>query len=103
MLAQGVVILIMIYGDGQQLFDIGDPFGAGIISTGPFTLIFTTLVALTMINSYNFGDDGGAYRLSGDRRLFDIQFPDAFESPGTIIHGRCWQYVAGFYSRLDNA
>ena len=35
MLAPDVVVLLMIYGDGQQLFDIGDPFGAGIISTEP--------------------------------------------------------------------
>jgi UDP-GlcNAc:undecaprenyl-phosphate GlcNAc-1-phosphate transferase len=50
------VVLIMIYGAGLQLADIGDPFGTGIISMGRFTVVFTVVVALTLINAYNLID-----------------------------------------------
>ncbi len=53
---QIAVVLIMIYGANLQLADIGDPFGTGIISMGRFTVIFTLLVSLTMINAYNLVD-----------------------------------------------
>ena len=61
--AQVAVVLIMFYGSGFQLVDIGDPFGFGVITLGPFSLIFTTIVALTVINAYNFVD--GADGLAG--------------------------------------
>lgn len=56
LVAQITVVLIMIYGAGIQLADIGDPFGTGVISMGRFTVIFTVVVAVTMINAYNFVD-----------------------------------------------
>ena len=56
MTAQVGAVLIMIYGGGHQLSDIGDPFGTGLISMGQFTLVFTLLVTLTMINAYNLVD-----------------------------------------------
>ncbi len=55
-ITQVAVILIMIYGAGLQLADIGDPFGTGVISMGRVTVIFTVVVALTMINAYNLVD-----------------------------------------------
>jgi UDP-GlcNAc:undecaprenyl-phosphate GlcNAc-1-phosphate transferase len=56
MLAQVATVLIMIYGGGHQLADIGDPFGTGVISMGKLTLAFTLLVTLTMVNAYNLVD-----------------------------------------------
>ena len=50
------VVLIMIYGAGLQLADIGQPFGTGIISMGQFTVVFTIIVSLTIINAYNLVD-----------------------------------------------
>ncbi|MGI9262285.1 MAG: MraY family glycosyltransferase, partial [Woeseiaceae bacterium] len=54
--AQITVALIMVYGAGLSLGDIGDPFGTGVISLGPFELVFTVCVTLTIVNSYNLID-----------------------------------------------
>jgi UDP-GlcNAc:undecaprenyl-phosphate GlcNAc-1-phosphate transferase len=70
MTAQVGAVLIMIYGLGHQLSDIGDPFGTGLISTGQFTLVFTLLVALTMINAYNLVD--GLDGLAGSLALIAL-------------------------------
>jgi UDP-GlcNAc:undecaprenyl-phosphate GlcNAc-1-phosphate transferase len=67
MISQIAVVLLMVYGGGLYLADIGDPFGAGVISMGSFTLIFTMLVTLTMINAYNLVD--GADGLAGSLTL----------------------------------
>jgi len=45
--AQITVALIMVYGAGLSLADVGNPFGIGVISLGPFGLIFTVCVTLT--------------------------------------------------------
>ena len=50
------VVLIMIYGAGLQLTDIGDPFGTGILTMGRFSVVFSVIVALTVINAYNLVD-----------------------------------------------
>ena len=55
-ITQIAVVLVMIYGANLQLVDIGDPFGTGVISMGRFTVIFTLVVAITMINAYNLVD-----------------------------------------------
>ena len=68
--AQIAVTLIMVYGGGLSLFEIGDPFGIGIISLGPFALIFTVCVSLTMINSYNLID--GVDGLAGTLALITL-------------------------------
>ncbi len=61
--SQFAATLIMVYGAGLALADIGDPFGSGTIAMGSFTLLFTLLVTITMINAYNFVD--GADGLAG--------------------------------------
>ena len=50
------VVLIMIFGAKLQLADIGNPFGTSVIPMGQFTVIFTIVVSLTMINAYNLVD-----------------------------------------------
>ncbi len=54
--AQIVATLLMIHAADLPLTGIGDPFGSGEIRMGRFTLIFTMLVSLTMINAYNLVD-----------------------------------------------
>ena len=56
-------VLVMVYGGGLQLHDIGAPFGTGILSMGGFSLIATVVVTVTIINAYNFVD--GADGLAG--------------------------------------
>ena len=68
--SQFVAVILMVYGAGLYLADIGDPFGTGIISMGRYTLIFTTLVTLTTINAYNFVD--GADGLAGTLTLIAL-------------------------------
>ena len=67
---QVAVVLIMVYGAGLSLRGIGDPFGTGLVSMGPATLIFTMLVSLTMINSYNLVD--GVDGLAGSLALIAL-------------------------------
>jgi UDP-GlcNAc:undecaprenyl-phosphate GlcNAc-1-phosphate transferase len=68
--AQISTVLIMVYGANLALYELGDPFGTGLISLGPFTLIFTVAVALTMINAYNLID--GADGLAGTLALIAL-------------------------------
>ena len=68
--AQVAATLIMIYGAGLQLADIGNPFGTGVISMGNFTLIFTLLVTVTMVNAYNMVD--GIDGLAGSLALIAL-------------------------------
>jgi UDP-GlcNAc:undecaprenyl-phosphate GlcNAc-1-phosphate transferase len=68
--AQATAVLIMVYGAGLSLTEIGDPFGTGIISMGPFTLIFTLLVGTTVINAYNLID--GVDGLAGSLALIAL-------------------------------
>ena len=65
--AQVAAVLIMIYGADLYLADMGDPFGFGLIETGPYMLVFTMLVTLTMINAFNMID--GIDGLAGSRSV----------------------------------
>ena len=70
MSAQIAVVLVMVYGAGLSLASIGDPFGTGEIAMGRFTLLFTMLVTLTMINAYNLVD--GIDGLAGSLALIAL-------------------------------
>jgi len=94
---QITVVLIMVYGAGLALYDIGDPFGFGTISMGPFTLIFTTAVTLTMINAYNLID--GADGLAGSLALIALLAVAAvggYGSPSMAIALTAAAAVVGF-------
>ena len=67
---QVTAVVIMVYGGGLQLNDIGNPFGTGIISMGGFTLIATVIVAVTTINAYNLVD--GVDGLAGSLALIGL-------------------------------
>lgn len=70
LVTQIAAVLIMVFGAGLQLGDIGDPFGTGIIGLGPLSLAITVLVTLTVINAYNFID--GADGLAGTMALIAL-------------------------------
>lgn len=63
-------VLIMFFGAGLKLADIGDPFGFGTIDLGVFTLIGTLLVSLTVVNAYNLID--GVDGLAGSLALIAL-------------------------------
>jgi UDP-GlcNAc:undecaprenyl-phosphate GlcNAc-1-phosphate transferase len=95
--AQVAVVLIMFYGSGFQLVDIGDPFGFGVITLGPFSLIFTTVVSLTVINAYNLID--GADGLAGSLSLvalLAISLVGGYTDPSTAIALTVSAAVIGF-------
>lgn len=62
-LIQISAILLMMYGANLFISNIGSPFGLGEITLGPFSLLATMLVGVTVINAYNLVD--GADGLSG--------------------------------------
>lgn len=70
LLPQIVAVLLMVYGAGLALSDIGSPFGMGIVWTGRFSLPMTMLVFISMINAYNFVD--GADGLAGSLSLIGL-------------------------------
>ena len=70
LLSQIVAVLLMYFGAGLGLTDIGDPFGFGVIETGRAGLIVTMLIFVSMINAYNFVD--GADGLAGSLSLIGL-------------------------------
>lgn len=94
---QIAAILIMFYGSGFQLSDIGDPFGTGVIALGPLTLIFTTAVSLTVINAYNLID--GADGLAGSLALIAllaVSLVGGYSDPSTAIALTVSAAIVGF-------
>lgn len=82
MLTQVGAVILMFYGAGLRLSDIGDPFGTGVIEMGRFTLVFTMLVTLTMINSYNLID--GADGLAGSLAIVALLCVAAVTGLGNV-------------------
>jgi len=54
--AQICAALIMMIGGGLYLRDVGDPFGTGLLGLGIFAIPISVLVALSVINAFNFID-----------------------------------------------
>lgn len=67
LVAQTCAVIIMAYGGGAVITEIGDPLALGAIGLGPFSLIFTVLVTVTVINAFNFVD--GVDGLAGSMAL----------------------------------
>jgi UDP-GlcNAc:undecaprenyl-phosphate GlcNAc-1-phosphate transferase len=80
LVAQIGAVLLMVYGTGLSLSNIGDPLGMGEILMGRFTLIFTVLVALSMINAYNLVD--GVDGLAGSLSLVALGSVAVIAGPG---------------------
>ena len=91
------VVLIMVYGAKLPLIEIGDPFGTGLITMGRFTLIFTMLVTLTMINAYNLID--GVDGLAGSLALIvmlSIAVVGGIGAPSTLVALTIAAAIVGF-------
>jgi UDP-GlcNAc:undecaprenyl-phosphate GlcNAc-1-phosphate transferase len=56
LVAQLVAVLIMVFGAGIVMKDIGDPLWIGRIRLGPFSLFVTALIFASVINAYNMAD-----------------------------------------------
>ena len=56
LIAQLSAVLIMVYGGNLIMLDIGDPLFIGTIPLGPFSLIATALMFMTVINAFNLID-----------------------------------------------
>lgn len=54
--AHFVAVLIMVFGAGLSVQNIGDPFGFGEVFLGKATLIATVLITISVINAFNFID-----------------------------------------------
>lgn len=63
-------VIIMAEIAGLMLFSLGNPFGFGEILLGPFALVGTLMVAITVINAYNLID--GADGLAGTLALIPL-------------------------------
>ncbi len=94
---QIAAVMIMFYGSGYRLNDIGDPFGTGIIGLGPLALIGTIVVAVTVINAYNLID--GADGLAGSLSivaLLAISMVGGYADPSTVISLVVMAAIFGF-------
>jgi len=79
--AQFLVILIMSYSDGLMIWDIGNTFGLGTVSFGPFSWLFTLLVTGAVINAFNLVD--GADGLAGSLALITLTCIAVLAGAGT--------------------
>ena len=61
--AQLSAVLIMYFGADLRMDTLGDPFGLGVISLGPLSLLFSILIGVSVINAFNLVD--GADGLAG--------------------------------------
>ncbi len=85
-LTQVSVVLIMVYGSDLRMFDIGDPFGFGVISLGPTSLIVTALITISVINAFNMMD--GIDGLAGTMALIalvSIALVSGYQNPMAAI------------------
>ncbi|MEQ8207446.1 MAG: MraY family glycosyltransferase, partial [Woeseia sp.] len=97
LVAQTCAAIIMVYGGGLVVWDVGNPLGLGTISLGPFALIFTILVTLTVINAFNLVD--GVDGLAGSMAiisLFSIVVAGGMAVDTTAIASVVCASVAGF-------
>jgi len=96
-ITQIAAVLIMVYGMRLPLSEIGDPFGTGMISMGRFTLVFTMLVTLTMINAYNLID--GVDGLAGSLALIamlSVAVVGGPSAPSTVVAMSAAAAIVGF-------
>lgn len=63
-------VLIMVFGGGLLLHDLGSPFGAGVLELGATSLIVTLLVTVAVINAFNMVD--GIDGLAGSLALIAL-------------------------------
>jgi len=85
-LTQVSVVLIMVYGSDLRMFDIGNPFGFGVIRLGPMSLFITALITVSVINAFNMMD--GIDGLAGTMALIalvSIALVSGYQNPIAAI------------------
>lgn len=84
--AQLSAVLVMYFGVGLQMNNAGDPFGMGVINLGPLSLLFTVLVAMSVINAFNLVDgmDGLAGTM-GILALVPVAIIAGYGSPAGML------------------
>ena len=70
LITQISAVLIMVFGGGLVLHDLGSPFGFGSLNLGAASLIFTLLITVTIINAFNMVD--GVDGLAGSLALISL-------------------------------
>lgn len=100
-LVQIASILVMAYGANLALASLGNPFGFGEIVLGPFTLIGTLIVSITVINAYNLVD--GADGLAGILALIALAAVAVVGGPGAISTVIALTVLAAILGFLRNA
>jgi len=96
-LVQVAAILIMTYGAGLALASIGNPFGFGEILFGPFTLLGTLLVAITVINAYNLVDGvDGLAGILASIALVAVAVVGGFAAASTGVALTVFAAIVGF-------
>jgi UDP-GlcNAc:undecaprenyl-phosphate GlcNAc-1-phosphate transferase len=81
LIAQLTAVLIMVYGGDLIMRDIGDPLYFGRIRLGPFSLIATALIFMTVINAFNLID--GLDGLAGSMAFVALLSIAATSDPGS--------------------
>ncbi|GAA0198072.1 UDP-N-acetylglucosamine--undecaprenyl-phosphate N-acetylglucosaminephosphotransferase [Kangiella japonica] len=66
LIAQTLIALILVFGTGIKIDSLGNLFGLGEVTTGPFSEVITVLAIIAGINAFNMTDgiDGLAGTLS---------------------------------------
>jgi UDP-GlcNAc:undecaprenyl-phosphate GlcNAc-1-phosphate transferase len=67
---QIAAVLLMVYGGGIEVYSLGDPLATGEIPVGAFSLIFTMLISVALINALNMTD--GMDGLAGSLALIAL-------------------------------
>lgn len=97
LIAQLAAVLIMVYGGGLIMNDIGDPLFIGTIQFGPFALVVTALIFMTVINAFNLID--GLDGLAGSMAfvaLLAIASTSEFGSTTFAVAGITGAAVVGY-------
>lgn len=81
LIAQLAAVLIMVYGGKLVMRDIGDPLFVGTIGLGPFALVATALIFMTVINAFNLID--GLDGLAGSMAFVALLAIAATSDPGS--------------------
>lgn len=97
LITQIVAVLIMVFGADLRLENIGNPFGFGVIHLGPFSLIFTILITISILNAFNLVD--GVDGLAGTLAVLALSacaVIGGYQSPMSLIALVAAASIAGF-------
>lgn len=97
LLAQAITALLMVYGAGILISDLGNPFGFGEIELGRGAAIFSVIVAIVVINAFNFVD--GVDGLAGSLAFIALAafaISGGFSTPISVVAAISCGAILGF-------